>query len=74
MGTATYVVEKREDQPIPFNKCLSCFRKKNPKDASILYEMGLVGDHRDMIWSIQDGTACTISEGSLRTAGGPHGS
>jgi hypothetical protein len=56
-----------------FHERLQWFRKSNPHDAWILDELELVGDHTDVIRSIQDGTACAISDGSFKNQSGAAG-
>jgi hypothetical protein len=53
-------------QPTTFIQWLRCFRNCHPKDAWILDELELVGDHSDIIKSIHDGTVCAISDGSFK--------
>jgi hypothetical protein len=53
-------------QPITFIERLQWFSNFHPKDAWILDEPELVGDNRDIIQSICDGTACAISDGSFK--------
>jgi hypothetical protein len=49
------------------------FRKHNLKDAWMLAESELVGDHMDVIRTIQDRTACAISDGSFKNRSGAAG-
>jgi hypothetical protein len=66
-GVATLWDDTAEDtQPTTFIERLEWFRIHNPKDAWILDELELVGDHSHITRSINYGTACTISNGSFK--------
>jgi hypothetical protein len=50
-------------QPTTFNECLlHWFRQHNPKDAWILDELDLVGDHMVVVQSIQNKMARGIGD------------
>ena len=73
-GSATLQDDTAEEAlPTTFNDRLRWFRTRQPKDAWILDELELVGNHRDIIKSIQDGTACAISDGSFKGSRGAAG-
>jgi hypothetical protein len=70
-GVETLRDDTAEDtQPTTIIEKLQWFCSQNPKEARILDELVLVGDHSVIIRSINDGMACAISDGSFKDKSG----